>query len=291
MLRSAIMLLLFVSSLAVAQRLSFNSSGLVRFSPSGSDLAANDATLLPDSTSPEISFRVQRQGAANPILVQAVRQNWTPTNNLQLEARFEGSTSPPGSFDTGWILLDDIAQTILDSNFAVANIRVSYRLRLSGSELPGVYTTSMRFWAGTSELNHDLRVTIPSFLSLRLNSTSAGQPIFMHFDYSQERSIAYLEAIREGHALAVSSSNLTSVELASNNPNGYSLQITASPSPLAPKLRVQQLPLSDWRYLGSGATEGYIRVLQASDFSLLLDGSEAPGRYSILLTYQLVPRP
>jgi hypothetical protein len=168
-------------------------------------------------------------------------------------------------------------------------------LRVIGNELAGTFTARVthHIRQNNTAATHDVRVTLPSSLTLRLVSRAPG-PHTVSFDYSQATA-AYLQAVDSGIPLSVTSSSLERLEISTNHPRGFTVTVTVS-EVLAPPGEValqDRLLLAGQRAHGrrfssDRPTSGFKTLIAADQFGLLVDGGEAPGLHLLVVHYEAV---
>ena len=283
-------------SLADAQRLRFRSSGLVTFAPT-TDVYLTELgdVIEPDPSSPNIRMRVDN---ARQYLFQ-IDPTARPSGAPELQARYIFSSRNGGSASTNWISLDRPLQGTVTSPDRRTEIEVAYRVRLTGQEVAGDYTTSITYRANNSPVQHDVRVVVPEATALRIDSSLVtAQTATINFDYGGDQLRAYLQAIETLTPLPATDSDIRTLEVFTNNPGGYTVTVgvtldTPSPSGslLAEHLFIAGQPAQGRRFTNASPTYGFQPLISPNDFSLLVDGSEEPGDYLFHLTYDAQANP
>lgn len=307
MSRLLLVLLVLTSPLfssALAQRVKFQSTGLLEFAPTQNDFV--DALLCPGCTSldpsglsADFQLRVLRQGKrAYTLNVQ--HEGWVPQGAPELEARYTIQEKRSGKLSvTDWLTLDSARQDLFYGREPVTDIKVEYRLRLNLQEKAGTYETSVRYGVGNSSVRHRVRVVIPSVTLLRIKDR-AGSAIAaqLNFDYSGVDALSYMQAVTSGEPLQVTSSSLEQVEIFTNNPKGYLVSVTVDPidGPVNGDLSKSDIYLfgrsaEGQRLNGNSATNGFETLILPQDFSLHITGNEASGSYTFSVRYRTVLKP
>ncbi len=219
-----------------AQQLSFDSAGLVNFAPSEQEYTEeltceSCGGLLPSPTSPEVILRLQRQGNPNQsyqLLIK--RSNWLPNNEIELEAQYTIKGNQSGTTVTNWLSIEESLTRIFSGNDPVTIVSVVYRLPISGLELAGNYSTTITYQEQRSQktVQHQLQINFPLVVILRINkSILTTGSASISFDYVSKVE-DYIEAVVKGTPLSFSSTDLSEVEVFSNNPSGYTVMVSAS---------------------------------------------------------------
>lgn len=303
--RALLLLALLAVSTASARygEVDFISSGLVSFTITPEAYAAALACagcnfLHPDPGQATV-LEVRRQSARHPYTLEVFHGGFSPANPVNLEARYTVTDHD----DTGVLFTIDwqpVSQipTVLFNEARVGGqnrvrVEVEYRLRVTGAELAGSYLASVtyRIRENNDAVTHNLRVTLPSFLTLRLvGQLAPGLSHTVSFDYSQATA-AYLHAISSGIQLPVTGSSLERLEISTNHPTGYTVTVIVSESPLRDRLRLFGAAAHGRRFSSSGPTNGFVTLLTASDFGLVVDGGETPGVHILTVRYEAVRNP
>lgn len=277
----------------------------VQFLPTQAEYAAAVGSTL-SSTSPTapIAFQVL-QDKSNAYSLEVSRSPWSPGTAMTLEARItlSGPKSPTTVLD--WSPVSTIPATVFTHDVNKTDVAVEYRLRIDGSETPGTYTTTVTFhaWDANGPKNQGKKerdtvtttvtVTIPAYLSLLLDGVPVGQTASVDFDYTLSNFAAYLQAVRTGALLPMTSATFGRLAIATNNPTGYqvTVSIVETAGPTASTLDATDIRLfggvqaDGYVFSSSTATDGYVTLLVPSDFGLHVDGGEAAGAYSFTATY------
>jgi len=272
--------------------------------------AAVGSTLGPTSPTTPIAFKVQ-QDHGNAYSVDVSRSPWASATSLDLEARItlSGPHVTPTVLD--WQPISTVPDTVFTEQANQADVSVEYRLRIDGTEPAGTYVTTVTFHAwdsvaspsqgkkGRDSVTMTVTVTIPTYVSLRLDGVPAGQTASVRFDYSLSNFVAYLHAVDAGTLLYVTSADFDRLEVATNNPTGYrvDVSIAENAAPTGSTLGVPDIRLfggvrADGHVFSStSATRGYLTLLKPSDFGLHVDGGEIAGSYRFTATYTAKPNP
>lgn len=303
-----LLLTLWAASAALAQdgRVSLVAGGPVTFTVTAEAMVAAAAcpgchTLYPDSGTPVV-LEVRRQNPNRFYTLDVFHNGFTPLGAFQLEARY-AVTNERGNMvllAIDWRPVTE-APGELFTQQAVGRetsvrVEVAYRLRLVGSEPPGLYQTTVTYSIreNASKASHDVRAAIPSFLSLRLVGAMA--PALAHnlrFDYG-EAPQQYVHAVSTGTPLPATASDLARVEISTNHPGGYTVtvRVEALAEPLLRDRLYLAGALAHGRRLASThPTRGFVTLVTPDDFSLVVDGSEPPGAYVVTVTYEAILNP
>lgn len=289
-------------------RLSAVSTGLVAFTVTTEAYAdavgCMECAITPDPGTP-IVLEVFRQNPNRIYTLEASSAGWNPAAELLLEARYTVTDRRGATvlLTTDWRPLTAASVVFTQESVGSDNrvrVVVEYRLFLAGSEPAALYLTSAthRIRETGSAVSHDVQVSLPAFLALRLDGTVLpGQRATVDFAYGGEPR-AYLQAVGDGTPLAVTGSDLLLVEVSTNHPTGYTvrLQVTEAPEqpegpPLRDRILIGSAPAHDRTFTSSGPTEGFVTLVSVDDFSVLVDGSEAPGAYALTVDYTAVRNP
>jgi hypothetical protein len=284
------------------------SSGPVTFTVTGDDLAAAQGcpgcvVVLPDP-GPGVVFDVRRQSPNRVYVLDLVLDGWTPMGGPTLEVRFD-VTSTNGAttyLQTGWFAVTEVPVAVFEqsaANQSRVRVTATYRLRLSGDEGAGTFTSPVTYRIrGTSETaTHTASVGLPTFLALRWVGAPATGAATLRFDYANA-PMAYVEAISSGAELAPTSADFDRLEVSTNHPTGYSVTVMAvaldapigAPS-LAARLTLGGIPAAARQFTSTGPTVGYVTLATPADFGLRVDGGETPGAYRVELRYEAVRNP
>ena len=291
-------------------RISDVSSGLVSFTVSGDDLAAAAScpgcTYVTPDPGPAIVFEVRRQNPNRVYTIDALHAGWNPATALLLEARYT-VTSVNGTtvfVETPWLSIGEAPTEV----FTQADVQrenrvlvsVTYRLALTGDEAAGVVTTRMthRVRENGDAVSHDVRVSLPTTLTLRLvGTTSTATTFTVAFDYENDAA-TYLAAVSGGTPLAATASDLVRAEVSTNHPRGYTVTVTVE-EVLAPdggpdvRHRVLLLgaPAHGRTFASTGPTVGFVPLFLGEDYALAVSGHEPPGSYLLTVRLEAVRNP
>ncbi len=283
---------------ADAQRLRFRSSGRVAFAPTSEVyLAALGGSVEPEPSSPNIRMRVDK----SKRYTFRVEPSSRPAGAPELQARLTFSSKKDDRYVTPWLSLDEPWQEVIARRDKRTEISVEYRAQLSGGEVAGSYTTSLTYRAGNSSVRHDVRVVVPTATSLRVErSLVTAQTATLEFDYSGKGVMTYLRATETLTPLSATSSDIRTLEVFTNNPQGYTVTVSVVqddvlPNPasasLTDRLYLAGQSAEGRRFSTASPTYGFEPLLSPSDFSLSVDGSEQPGDYTFRLIYDVRPNP
>ena len=310
----ALSLLVALSLIGVAGaqdgRIDDVSSGLVSFTVTAEDLAAAAACpgctyVFPDP-GPAIVFEVLRQNPNRVYTIDAFHAGWDPAGALQLEARYT-VTDRNGTavlLVTPWLTLSE-APTLLFTQAAVQRetrvlVTVEYRLALSGDETSGEFATRLTYRVREtgSAVSHDIRVGLPTFLTLRLVGTTEPATTFgIAFDYGADVG-AYLAAVTSGAPLAVTGSDLVRAEISTNHPSGYTVMLLVE-EVLVPeggadvrgRVLLFDAPAHGRTFTSTGPTAGFVSLFEGVDYALAVNGNESPGSYLLTVRLEAIRNP
>jgi hypothetical protein len=257
--------------------------------------------LYPDP-GPPIVLDVRGRDEDYPYTLEVLHLGFSPATPLNLEAQYtvrdrrdrRGRTL----FTIPWMPIAEVPTELFTQGrvyeFDVNRVwvTVEYRLRVTGNEPAGTFAAGVthRIRQNNSAATHDVRIVLPSFLTLRLVGQLAPGPHTVSFDYSQATA-AYLHAVSSGIPLAVTSSSLERLEISTNHARGFTVTVIVSETPLRDRLRLLGAPAHGRRFSSSGPTNGFVTLFTASDFGLVVDGSETPGLHTFTVTYEAVRNP
>lgn len=284
------------------------SSGPVTFTVTDDDLAAAQGcpgcvVVLADP-GPGVVFDVRRQNPNRVYFVDVVLDGWTPTGGPTLEVRFDvTSTNGRTTYvQTEWMTVAETPGVAFDqsqANQSRVRVTATYRLRLSGDEAAGTYTSPVTYRIrGTSEtVTHTTSVGLPTFLALRWVGTPASGAATLRFAYANA-PMAYVDALASGVALPPTSADFDRLEVSTNHPTGYSVTVLAvaldapigAPS-LTLRLTLGGVPVEARQFTSTGPTDGFVSLATPADFGLVVDGGETPGAYRVELRYEAVRNP
>ena len=308
----ALALALGMAGVASAQdgRLVDVSSGPVSFTVTDDDLQAASAcpgcTFVFPDPGPSVVFEVLRQNPNRVYTIDALHAGWTPVGALRLEARYT-VTNGNGTtvfLVTPWLPIGE-APTLVFTQAAVqrenrVRVTVAYRLVLFGDEPAGEFTTRMthRVRENGNALAHDVRATLPAFLTLRLVGTTASATAFtLAFDYGDDPG-AYLRAVTTGAPLRVTSSDLARAEVSTNHPRGYTVVLVveevfapAGGAGLSSRVLLDGVRADGRTFSSAGPTDGFVTLFAAADYALRVTGEETPGSYQFTVRLEAVRNP
>ncbi len=308
----ALLLALGLGGVATAQdgRLVDVSSGPVSFAVTDDDLQAASAcpgcTYVYPDPGPEIVFEVLRQSPNRAYAIDALHTGWTPSGALRLEAHYTvtNRTGTTVFLVTPWLPIGE-APTLVFTQAVVgreARVRVTveYRLVLFGDEPAGEFTTRMthRVRENGNAISHDVRATLPAFLTLRLvGATAAATALTLAFDYGDDPG-AYLSAIATGVPLRATASDLARAEVSTNHPRGYTVVLVveevfapAGGAGLSSRVLLHDARADGRAFSSAGPTDGFVPLFTAADYALEVTGEEPPGSYLFTVRLEAVRNP
>jgi hypothetical protein len=311
--RTALLALaLAAAGAAIAQegQVAFVTAGPVSFTVTPEAFAAAGACPGCEPVAPDLGnaivLEVTRQNPNRLYTIDVLHDGWGPATDLPLEARYT-VTSTNGQtvfLTTAWTPID-AAPALVFTQAAVqrenrVRVEVAYRLALRGDEPAGSFVTRVthRVRENGVAVAHEVRVAIPSFLSLRVVGRTPGvASAVVAFDYADLPG-AYLQAVTAGAPLPPTSQDLARVEVATNHPSGYTVTARVEEL-LAPagapsfdgRLWLAGAPAQGRTFVGAGPTDGFITIATGDDYGLRVDGFEAPGAYLFSVTFEAVRNP
>lgn len=303
--RALLLLALLAVSSASARygQVNFISSGLVSFNVTAeayaNALACAGCNYLYPDPGPPIVLRVRPQNPDYHYTLDTLHSGFSPANPLNLEARYTVIDHDDNGvlFRIDWRPVNQIPTALFTEpqveDEAIVRVEVEYRLRVTGAELAGNHLASVtyRIRENNRAVAHEVRVILPSFLTLRLvGNITPGLSHTVSFDYSQATA-AYLHAVSSGAPLSATGSSLERVEISTNHPTGFTVTVIVSETPLRDRLWLLGLPAHGRRFSSSGPTNGFVTLFTASDFGLVVDGGETPGLHTFSVTYEAVRNP
>lgn len=281
----------------------------VEFLPTSADyvgvLDCDGCTYLyPDPRSPEIEFRIKRD-RDEAYTVEVSRSAWNPDAEVSLEARYslEGGASP---LVLDWRPVTESPLRLLDADAKRTQIRVEYRLKVSGAEPVGSFEVSVTYFAEDAKnkknkkdaVSHDVLFVLEPALVLRLDSAVPTGATNIDFDIGAARIADYFEAVEKEQLLRPSTLNLQAVEIFSNYPNGYNVtaHVVTVSGPVSSSLTAENLwageaSLDGQSFIAETPTNGFATLLAGIDYGLHVDGREAAGVYRFSVTFDAVPTP
>ena len=247
--------------------------------------------LHPDPGMPVV-LEVEGRSANHPYTLEVFHSGFSLVSPLHLEARHTVRLRGTSGilFTIPWLPITEVPRQLFTQSQVTGDVLVTveYRLRVTGNEPAGTFTAGVthRIRQNDSVATHDVRVVLPSFLTLRLvGQLAPGLSHTVSFDYSQATS-AYLHAVSSGTPLAVTSSSFERIEISTNHPTGFTVTVIVSETPLRDRLRLLGAPAHGRRLSSSGPTNGFVTLFTAGDFGLVVDGGETPGLYTFTVTYE-----
>lgn len=311
--RGALAFLLFallLGGVAQAQvgRIDPVSSGPVTFTVTDDDLAAAQGcpgcvVVAPDP-GPGVVFDVRRQNPNQVYFVDVVLDGWTPAGGPTLEVRVDVTSTSGGTtyLQSNWMAVSEVPSLVFDqrqANQARVRVTATYRLRLTGDEAAGTYTTPVtyRIRGTTQTATHTARVELPTFLALRWVGAPVSGSATLRFEYAS-LPMTYVEAVAAGTALAPTSADFDRLEISTNHPSGYTVtvRVVALDAPLGAPSLTSRLTLGGSigegrQFTSTGPTDGFVTLASPADFGLIVDGGETPGAYRFELRYEAVRNP
>lgn len=230
---------------------------------------------------------------------------WTGPGSLTLEVRVTVSAKDEPDVVYDWQPVDQVPTVLFSDDEKKSDLYFEYRLRIDGSEVPGRYATTFTtyVWDDRDKKNkkdtveQTVTVDVPGYRLLRV--VKAGVPAVdaeLVFDVASDL-VGYMAAIASGNPLSPTSATFDAVEVATNDPRGYRVEIAVlDPSGGTQGVRTSALQLSgataDGQTIdGTSATQGYTTIVVPSDFSLQVDGTEGAGTSRFAVRYTLKQRP
>ncbi len=230
---------------------------------------------------------------------------WTGPGSLMLEIRVTLSAKDEPDVVFDWQPVDQVPWTLFSHDEKKSDLYIEYRLPVDGSEMPGRYATTFttHVWDDRDKKNkkdtieQTVTVDIPSYRMLRV--VKAGVPAVdaeLLFDVASDLG-GYMAAIMNGSPLAPTAATFDAVEVATNDPRGYRVEIAVlDPSGGTQGIGVGQLELfgvgaNGQRIDAATATQGFTTIVVPSDFGLRVDGGEGAGTSRFEVRYTLKPRP
>lgn len=279
----------------------------VTFAPTEARYAAAiGGSLLPTSPTTPVTLQVHQESGV-PFRLEMSRTLWTPPSLIELEARFtySGPHTPPRSTD--WQHVTSAPQVVLASTEKKVDIGIEYRILVTGNEAPGRFAADVSLLVEDGSAGHGrqkdlvtntIDVTIPAFVLLRLDGVSVGRTADVTFDYQTGSLPAYVHAIDAGLPLSFTSASFDTLQVATNNPDGYRVDVavTQELAPPGSSLGSQDILLFGSQATGQtlanhGPTHGFVTLLRPADFGIHVDGGETPGMYRFSVSYAASPNP
>jgi len=284
-------------------------SGPVFFTVTDDDLAAAaecpGCTYVDPDPGPAIVFDVLRQNPNRRYTIDALHGGWNPTGSPRLEARYEVAdrTGATVFLITPWLPIGGAPTQVFTQDAvgreARVRVTVAYRLVLVGDEAAGEVAARMthRIRENGRALSHDVRVALPSFLTLRLvGATASATGFTLAFDYGADPD-AYLDAVSTGIPLGVTASDLARAEVSTNHPRGYSVTLEVeevlapSDGTLSGRLLLAGARADGRTFSSSGPTDGFVTLFEAADYTLHVTGEEPAGSYTFTVRLAAVRNP
>jgi hypothetical protein len=290
-------MLLLMLTVGHAQRVVLIARGSPTFNPSVQDytnaLTCNLCNYLaPTRFNDKITLRLENKNA-QPATVQVRRAAYSPSAELELEARYvltDAAGTVVGIKE--WLPLSQLPETLYSGRDRDIDFSVEYRLRITGRERAGSYETSIIYNVGTDSVSHRLRFNIPAASVLRVVS-QIGNTVTVSFDYLTVNAVTYVRAVEKQTLLPFTSSDLKQVELLCTNPSGCTVNVQLfdlSASPSANVLNRVYLfgkVANGQRLQRSTPTNGFEVIVRPEDLTLFVDGREDPGEFRFAVQYQL----
>lgn len=298
-LRFSLLALCLLLGLAKAQRLSFQSGGVVSFEASEADIkealsCTQCKPLNSAASSSSIALRVQRQGSKAYVLTVRQASTWTA---FRIEARYTISPRQANSYTTDWLELGAFAQTVYSGNSPVTDISVEYRLWLTGEELAGVLANQIIYSVDSSSINHLVQVASSAVALVKIKGQSSSS-LSLKFDYGGLNAASYMSSLETGKLLEFTESTLDAVYVYTNNPKGATIKLELfvqekpeNADPVFPQILLFGEPLMTREFKITQPTADFELLLSPQDFSLKVNGSEMPGTYLYVLRYLATVQP
>jgi len=303
---------LLLGSLALGQTVQCvpkkDCSNPVQFAPSQAQfIAALGSALQPTAPGMPIQLKVH-VGKGADVAAEVSRSPWTPAAAISLEARITVSGPQVATRTLDWLPLSEVPRTFVVGDGQLTNVDLDYRLRADGSVAPGTYTASITYhvWdssqapngATGTTITSPVTVIIPAFVALRIDGSVAGQEATVRFDYGGANAAAYVAAISAKRPLAFTSADFRHIDVATNDPRGYRVQVSVAEStvtraqhPGVGDVLIRGVPAQGTALSSTHATDGFEALLTPGDFGLHVDGSETPGSYVFRVTFQAFANP
>lgn len=283
-------------------------NGPLQFAPSQAQLvAALGSTLQPTAPSMPIQLKVHA-GKGAGVAAEVSRSPWIPAAPIVVEAQITVSGPQVATRTLDWMPLSETPRTLVVGDSQLTNLAFDYRLRVNGSVAPGSYTATVRYhvWDGSQLANGEsgttitslVTVIVPAFVVLRVDGGVAGQVATVRFDYGGGNAAAYVAAIGAKRPLAFTSANFQHIDVATNDPLGYRVQVSVSEStatqaqhPGVGDVLIRGEPAQGTVLTSAHSTDGFQALLTPGDFGVHVDGSETPGSYVFRVTFQAFANP
>ncbi|MFN2324193.1 MAG: hypothetical protein ABR510_14730, partial [Trueperaceae bacterium] len=209
------------------------------FTVTDADLAAAQGcpgcVVVEPDPGPAIVFEVRRQSKKRVYIVDVVLDGWTPTGGPTLEVRLDVTDKDGRTtyLQTAWMAITEVPSAVFnqsEANEPKVYVAATYRLRLSGDETAGTFTTPVTYRIrGTNETaTHMARVGLPTFLALRWAGAPASSAATLRFEYAST-PMAYVQAISSGAPLSPTSADFDRLEVSTNHPSGYTVIVQIVP--------------------------------------------------------------
>lgn len=280
------------------------------FTPTGAQYsAAIGGALAADVGNRDVELKTF--GTDGPYNLEVRTDGWSLAAPLRLQARYAVREKGPnaGSWTTDWLDLGVPPARILSGEAANTEVDATYRLLIEGDEPAGTFETTLtyRVWDDAGgparkaqrEVSHRIRVTIPTFLELRIDGdTTIDGRGTVYFDYTPPNGLAYLDAVVDGTPLPMTGADLRRVEISTNNATGYTVDVSvlrvsgpAGSSLGSGDLLLDGIPADGAQLVGDGPTAGFETLVTPDRYALHVDGAEVPGayRFSIIFTARRNP--
>jgi hypothetical protein len=295
-LTAALVLLVLLWGGAAAQKVQLTGGAPAVFAPTSDDILAAIGCAPPDCIEPlppATTLKLIRQQRNNQPVLRGSRTAWSPTDDLELWARYtvDGNQSSP--FATGWFEIGTSPVEMFGTTDPNTSVTVEYQLRLGLDAAAGSYQTTVFYDAGPGSrgVEHLVTVGVVPVIGLRIDGAPVGAEATVAFDYLPS-PLVYLDAITTGALLPPTGGDLTRVEVFSNSPGGYRVtvavdQVANLDGNLFPAdaLLLAGAPAPTAEFSGPDPTDGYLTLLTADDYRLSVDGDEEPGAYRLTLTF------
>ncbi|MCA9837721.1 MAG: hypothetical protein KC422_12460 [Trueperaceae bacterium] len=289
----------FLLGWAFAQRLSFQSSGVVSFEASEADIrealdCVSCKVLEPSLSSSTISVRVQRQGSSRYTLTVRQASSWTA---FRLKARYTIRPRQASLYTTDWLELSAFPQTIYSGDSPVTDVSVDYRLVLSGEEWAGDFGNQVVYSIDSSSISHMVQLSAPPVALVKVAGKSDSS-LSLVFDYEGLNAIDYTTAVETGRILPFTDRTLDAVYVYTNNPAGatfrlelFVLEQAKNSEASLPQLLLFDEALTNREFRITQPTPEFQLLVSPEDFGLKVDGSELPGTYRYALRYMAIMQP
>ena len=296
--------LLTLLCFGAAQKVKFQTSGLVEISPTSQAyidaLQCGGCAFVPTSSvSSNVKVRVLRQGN-RAYSLSARHSGWVPGGEVGLEARYTAKGNRSGTYaETEWLPLGSVSEALFSGSDPRTDVEVEYRLRVTGDERAGTYETTVTYSVGASTVNHRVRVVVPSATVLRVRGQGgSSSALSVFFTYDGTDALSYVRAVERGTPLPVTESSLGRVEVFTNSPKGYRVTVSAEQldGPTDNSLSADDItllgdPAAGQVFRSSDTTDGFETLVRPEDLGLIVNGDEVPGSYIFTLRYAVTTNP